>query len=252
MNETVTVLLSHQTPEAVGRMLDGWSREVDGTDLVLAYGGPAKAFGAIPCADKLFIDDARLRTRDHQRERQSYTAIFREVRALLADRPYGTVWFMEFDHLPARRDAPAALRARLAAERADVLGFHLCRVDGTNSPHFLNHAHDPGFFAFLRSISVRDDPRVTLSMFGSGSFWTREAFDAVAAVPETFPIYLEIYLPTVAHHLGFRLRDLGDENRWVRPQPTPGISLERARGEGALTVHPDKEHWLGKKTEDGK
>jgi hypothetical protein len=59
-------------------------------------------------------------------------------------------------------------------------------------------------------------------MFGSGSFWKQDAFEAVAEVEETFPIYLEIYLPTLAHHLGFRLRDLSDPIDFVRRNPHRG------------------------------
>lgn len=243
MNDTVTILLSHQPPEPIERMLAHWSCQVRGTDLVLAYGGPAEAFERIAWPDKLFIADPRLRTRDHQRERQSYTAIFQAASRLIRSRPYGTVWFMEFDHLPLDRAVVEKLRDRLSAETADVLGFHLRRVDGTNSPHYLNHIRDAALSAFLERLSVRTQKEVVLSMFGSGSFWTREAFDATAAAAEPFPIYLELYLPTVAHHLGFRLRDLTDQNRFVRPLPEPWLTPAYARRGGALTIHPLKSFW---------
>ena len=58
-------------------------------------------------------------------------------------------------------------------------------------------------------------------MFASGSLWRREAFDAIATTDESFPIYLEMYLPTMAHHLGFRLCDLGEQNDFIRPVPVP-------------------------------
>ncbi len=71
-------------------------------------------------------------------------------------------------------------------------------------------------------------------MFGSGSFWTREAFCAVCAVEEPFPIYMELYLPTLAHHLGFRVRDFGEQDRFVgvfENQIAASIKPgERARG----------------------
>jgi hypothetical protein len=241
MNDTVTILLSHQPPEQIERMLVHWSCQVTGTDLVLAYGGHADAFERIGWPDKLFIDDPRLRTRDHQRERQSYTAIFQAVSGLIRSKRYATVWFMEFDHLPLEEAVIESLRRRLSAESADVLGFHLRRVDRTNSPHYLNHATD--ISRFIGQFSIRTQKDVVLSMFGSGSFWTREAFDATAAMAEPFPIYLEIYLPTVAHHLGFRLRDLTEQNRFVRPLPESWLTLERARREGALTIHPLKSFW---------
>jgi hypothetical protein len=243
MNDTVTILLSHQPPEQIERMLAYWSLRVTGTDLVLMYGGPPDSFRRIQWPDKCFIDAPRLRTRDHQRERQSYAAIFQAASRLIRSRPYATVWFVEFDHIPVDDAVVRRLRERLSAESADVLGFHLRRVDRTNSPHYLNHASDTAFFGFLERLSVRVHKDVVLSMFGSGSFWAREAFDATAAVTEPFPIYLELYLPTVAHHLGFRLRDLADQNRFVRPLPEPQLTVADARRHGALTVHPLKSFW---------
>ena len=131
-------------------------------------------------------------------------------------------------------------RGRLG-ERADVLGFHLQRVDGTSHPHYLYHLSNPAFFAHWAAISVRAEPKVVLSMFGSGSFWHREVFNAVAQRAEPFPMYLEIYLPTLAHHLGFRVRDYGEQNRFVHNLGERSSSIEQARAEGAWTLHPVKE-----------
>jgi hypothetical protein len=80
-------------------------------------------------------------------------------------------------------------------------------------------------------------------MFGSGSFWTREAFSAVCAVNEPFPIYMELYLPTLIHHLGFRVRDFGDQNHFVRVLDDETNYIEKARAEGAWTLHPVKRLW---------
>ena len=80
-------------------------------------------------------------------------------------------------------------------------------------------------------------------MFGTGSFWTRTAFDAVAATAEPFPIYLEIYLPTVAHHLGFRLRDWREQNRHISSLGNFVYAIDQARREGAWALHPVKTLW---------
>ena len=133
--------------------------------------------------------------------------------------------------------------ARLEEERADALMFELARVDRTNQPHYLYHAALPGFADFWRGLSVRDDKAAVLSMFGSGSFWTRAAFDAVAAVEEPFPIYLEIWLPTVAHHLGYRLRDWREQGRFISSQGDFSDRLDEARRAGSWTIHPVKGKW---------
>ena len=80
-------------------------------------------------------------------------------------------------------------------------------------------------------------------MLGTGSVWTREAFLAVAAVPEPFPIYLELWLPTVAHHLGFRVRPFQGEAATGHVRNLGVFSVretERARRAGAWTAHPVK------------
>jgi len=82
-------------------------------------------------------------------------------------------------------------------------------------------------------------------MFGSGSFWTREAFEAVAAQAEPMPIYLELDLPTLAHHLGFRVRDLPDQNQFVCVRPDRTEEREIARRKGAWALHPVKYLWEG-------
>ena len=77
-------------------------------------------------------------------------------------------------------------------------------------------------------------------MLGTGSFWTREAFDAVAAEKEPFPMYLEIFLPTLAHHLGYRVRALAGGGHWVRHLGDLRSRIGEARLAGAWTIHPVK------------
>jgi hypothetical protein len=102
---------------------------------------------------------------------------------------------------------------------------------------------DPTFLDFFRDLSVRRDKTTILTMLGSGSFWRREPFDAVANVYETTPIYLEIFFPSVAHHLGFRVRDISEHCNYVLPRPVKGISIEAARRAEAWMFHPHKTVW---------
>ena len=146
----------------------------------------------------------------------------------------------EYDHLPLVADLNDRQVERMRAERADLLAFHLHRIDGTSHPHFLYHASNPKFHTWLHSMSVRRDTAVTLSMLGTGSFWTRDAFEQVAAADEPFPIYFEIYLPTLAHHLGFRLRDWAEQNPFVVHKGDRAPEIENARAAGAWTLHPVK------------
>ena len=245
MNSVLNLILSHQPAAAVAKMITWWSQCVPPDSILIAHGGARNEFEAIEHQKKFFVDDARLRTRDHQREFQSYTGLFQTAAELLNTQggKFRFVHFAEYDHIPLVTDLNERQRKYLNVEGADVLGFHLHRVDGTNSPHFLYHAANDKFASYWSKISRRSESEVILSLFGTGSFWNREAFCAIAAVDEPFPVYMEIYLPTLAHHLGFRVRDFAEQNRFVRALSNEINSVERAREEGAWTLHPVKRLW---------
>jgi hypothetical protein len=241
----LNIILTHQSPEAIVRMLDWWKERVPLESVLLVYGGPAKQFDGIAHKQKIFVDDARLRTRDHQRELQSYTQLYQAVNRFLQTEgmEFEFVHFAEYDHLPIVRDLNARQIQQLKSEHADVIGFHLHRVDGTSNVHFLYHASNEQFGQYWSGITCRDEPNVVLSMFGSGSFWKRETFSAVALGQEPFPIYVEIFLPTLAHHLGFRVRDYGAQDDFVGVLQDKTNEIARAEKNGAWILHPVKYLW---------
>jgi hypothetical protein len=244
MNSVLNLILTHQPADAVARMVEYWSRCVPRESILIAYGGEKFQFAEIRHDQRLFVDDPRLRTRDHQRELQSYTQLLQAAAEFLSHRDeFRFIYFAEFDHIPLVSDLNQRQIKRLTDEGADLLAFHVCRVDDTSNPHFLYHASDDRFMTYWTSITRRSDPNVMLSMFGTGSFWTREAFCAVCAIEEPFPIYMEIYLPTLAHHLGFRVRDFAEQNRFVRALESDICGVDQARKEGAWTLHPLKRMW---------
>jgi len=242
MPRFLNVVLSHQPPADVHRVAEYWNSLIEDADLLIAYGGRRDSFDRICFDPRVFIDDPNLRTLDHQREAQSYTEVFKQVSRWLSGNSSDVdfVTLFEFDHLPLVCDLNARQLSRMQAERADVLAYHLARVDDTSHPHYLHYAANGEFARFFQSLSVRDDPMVALSIFGTGSCWTREAFDAVAGFDEPFPVYFEIYLPTLAHHLGFRLRDYADQDRFVSNLGDRSREVDSARNNGAWTLHPVK------------
>lgn len=240
MNRLLNVLITHRPPAEVEVLLAHWAACARRDDLLIAYGGAEANFAGLSHPRREYMRGPRLRTHDHQRERQSYTEVFHAAAKHLAAEDFTHAYLAEYDHLPLVPDLGARLLARLEAEKADVLGHQLQRVDGTSSAHYLNHLVDPRFHEFWRTVSRRKEKDVVLNMFGSGSFWTREAFLAVAAKDEPFPMYLEIWLPTLAHHLGFRLRDFADQNHYVRSVGDWDGQIDEARCDGAWTIHPLK------------
>jgi len=243
MSRVLNLLLTHQAAPAVARMLAWWRDYCPPDDVLLVYCGDEKTFAGLDHAQKIRVDDPRLRTVRHSRERQSYTGVFHGASRWLAGRDFTHVHFAEYDQLPLVPGFNARQLARLEEERADVLGFQLARVDGTSQPHLLYHLPLPGFLPHWKNVSVREDKGAVLSMFGSGSFWTRPAFDAVAARAEPFSMYLELYLPTLAHHLGYRLRDWGEQNRHIASLGNFVDCIDAARRAGAWTLHPVKTLW---------
>jgi hypothetical protein len=241
--KTLNVILSHQPATHVERMLRWWRELLPADCILLVHTGDAQEFEQVAHPGKLHVQDARLVTRDHQRELQSYSRVFAAACAFLKFSAFDYVHFCEFDQIPLVSDVNMRQIELLHREGADVLAFQLLRTDGTNHPHTLYHVGNPRFHRFWREITVRDDPAVVLSMFGSGSFWTRKAFTAVAEREEPFPMYLELYLPTVAHHLGFRVRDFGEQNRFISSLGDRSSEVEASRARGAWTLHPVKQLW---------
>ena len=188
MSRVLNLLLTHQPAEAVGRMVAWWGRTCAPENVLVVFNGDAATFERIAHPQKLRVTDPRLQTRRHQQEKQSYTAVLQSASHWLRGRDFTHVHFAEYDHVPLVPDLAARQVARLEEERADVLGFGLVRVDSTNFPHYLYHLDGTDFAGFWRGVSVRRDPATVLNMLGSGSFWTRAAFDAVAAREETLPV----------------------------------------------------------------
>ncbi|MDB4793479.1 hypothetical protein OAG63_00430 [Methylacidiphilales bacterium] len=236
------LLLAHQPPALIGKMLERWRLFCQPpSQLLLCYGGSRENFDKIEYPSKIFLDDPRLRTVDHQREKQSYTQMFQKAARWLRDHPEcASIYVAEYDHWPLVKDIGHRLIKRLNREKADVLGHQLGRRDQTSCPYYLYHLSDARFLPWLKEISRRTEPGVVFNMFGSGSFWTREAFLAVAQAGEPFPIYLETFLPTLAHHLGFRVRDFQEQNRFVYPHGDRHNEIEKAQTQGAWTLHPVK------------
>ncbi len=249
MARVLHVLLTHQPPGAVSAMQAWWQEEggVALEDQLILHGGERAAFEGVAHSAKCYCgDDPRLRTRDHQRDKQGFSGVFAVAAAWLREHPEFThVHVAEYDHLPLRRDFGDLLLGEIVAEKADVLGFRVLRVDGTSHPHYLYHAAAPRFHAHFAALSRRADPRTILSMFGSGSFWTRAAFECVAAATEHFPVYLELWLPTTAHHLGFRVRRFATPaaEAWIENLGERRNELDTARKAGGWSIHPVKSAW---------
>jgi hypothetical protein len=237
----LSAVLTHQGCKQIDALVQWWSQYVDPNNLLIVHTGPKEEFCLLLHPRKAYVADQRLQTRDHPRELQSYTSVFRAIAKTLRQGRWDYVNFCEYDQLPLRGDADAGRVQCMEQAGADVLGYQVRRIDGTNHPHWLYYQARVRHGEVIRRISRRADLSVVLSMFGSGSFWKRRVLEDVAALEEPMPIYLELWLPTIAHHLGYRIVGMGDRHeRWVSPGRDRSAEIQRARKSGAWSVHPVK------------
>lgn len=245
MTKIVTILLTHQTHAEVCRMLSYWQEMDAEQEFIIAHGGDLDRPDSFD-GYWVKITDPMLRTKDHPRERQSYLGVFQALAPLIAQLEATHVHLAEYDEIPLIRDLNQKLLDWMSQERCDVLGHRLVRVDQSSHPHYLDHQKDSAFDRYWQSIGVRDDATITLSMLGCGSFWKHEAFQAVASLQPSMRMYLELFLPTAAHHLGYRVRPMpSQQDVFMAPEKpkSPG-ELERYRELGAWRLHPVKHMWL--------
>lgn len=239
-----TVLLTHEPPAAVTRMVAHWLDHDPRQEIIVAHGGSEEHFSKLQVDHAVYVNDPELRTRDHPRERQSYLGVFTAAAPLVEKLGVSHVHLAEYDEIPLVPCLNSHLLEVLSREGADVAGHRLNQIEGTGHPHLTYHRHDPAFMDYWDFISIRDDRRVVLSMLGCGSFWKAEAFLAVAKLRPPIRIYLELMLPTAAHHLGFRVRPFPDQDRFMAPEiPKHPEEFEAFRSQGALRIHPVKGYW---------
>lgn len=245
MSRTLVTLLSHQPASAVARMVAWWKSHLLNGDVVVAYGGTREEFDRLEGCEAYFVDDPVLRTRDHPRERQSYHGVMKGALPYIGKHQPEWVHLAEFDEVPVVERYDERLISLAEAERADVLGHELYEVEDSSNAHYLGHVGEQWFRDYWKAMSVRKDKRVVLSMLGCGTFWRAEAFAAVARLELPHRIYLELFLPTAAHHLGFRVRPIGMDREFVFPVPNKtDDDVRRLAGRGAWCVHPHKTFWM--------
>jgi hypothetical protein len=246
IHDTLTIILTHQNSEAVSAMLRYWSALDAEQDFLIVNGGPHDLQKALDYP-VVVVNDPALRTRDHGREKQSYQGVFRAVAQTVKASRAQFVSFVEYDEVPVDSELNRRMKLHLEAEQADVLGLRLFRVDQTSHHQYLDHCRDVEFLKYWRDISCREDKQVVLSMLGCGTFWRREAFLAVAALKPTTRIYLEMFLPTAAHHLGYRVRPFpAEQENSMEPEVVKfARALDVWKSRGAWRVHPLKEMWVG-------
>jgi len=240
-SKVINVVLTHLGGSSYRSILEAWRPVCSEENLWIAFGGTRQDFESIDYPRKVFVEDPDLRKIDNQREKQSYIGIFQAMASVVERENADFIYFCEYDHLPLVPDLNRRQIDEMLRNDADVMGHWLYRIDGSSNYHMLFHESDPDFLPFWKLISRREDHKPILSMFGSGSLWNREAFLSIASQPREIHCYMELYLPSLAHHLGFRVRGWDEANHLISNLPSPSISVAEGERRHAWTVHPVKE-----------
>jgi len=242
---TVTAVLSHLGAPEVHDSLQLLQAVAPDARFVVCYGGRIDEFERIDYGHKLFIDDPTLR--GPERHLQSLTTVLERVWAAYfeADESVDSLYVIEYDHLVLDSRFETRLRELASQTRADFMGKNCVDCTATNEAQYVRFRRDERLLAHLRSLSVRDEPTRLFRCLGDGMWISRRAVRAYVEVGDHPPCYCEVYVPTLLHHLGFRLVDVdahSDLYQDVRYMPRFDAEQAMARfTDGAVFIHPVKD-----------
>ena len=243
---TLTVLLTHLDAEQVDermRLLRALSEEAH---FVVCYGGARSEFDRIDWPERFFVDDPSLRVPGQHL--QSWTQIFETAwhDYFVGDAELDSLYLIEYDHVILDAMFEHRLRELALASGAEFLGKTCVDHTATNSAHYVRFRRDPRLLNHLKNLTVREDHERLFGCLGDGMWLSRSALEAYVHVDDHPPCYCEIYVPTLLHHLGFRVVDVDAHSdlyhhvRWL-PEFTVDEVVELARA-GVVFVHPVKDH----------
>lgn len=242
---TVTAVLTHLPAQRVQESMQLLATVAPSARFVVCYGGDPTEFERIQLKDKLFIDDPTLRGPEQhlQSLTLSFTALWRGY--FQHDQESDSLYVIEYDHLILDAQFETRLRDLATATEADFMGKNCNDRTATNGEHYVRFRRDPRILGHLRKLSVREDRARIFGCLGDGMWISRRALQAYVDVDTHPPCYVEIYVPTLLHHLGFRVVDVdthSDLYRHVRWMPSfvaeQVVAQCRA---GTVFMHPVKD-----------
>lgn len=243
--KTVTAVLSHLRAEEVHDSLQLLHAVAPDARFVICYGGKIDEFERIDSEHKLFINDPTLR--GPERHLQSLSGIFQLVwnAYLEPDESIDSLYIIEYDHLVLDSRFETRLRDLASRTRADFMGKNCVDCTATNEAQYVRFRRDAQLLTHLRHLSVRDDPTRLFRCLGDGMWISRHAVQAYVEVGEHPPCYCEVYVPTLLHHLGFRVVDVDAHSNLYRDvRYLPRFDAEQAMArfaDGAVFIHPVKD-----------
>lgn len=242
----LTGLVTHLDEVRVREQLAYLERVAPGAQFVICYGGPRETYEALGLENSVFVADPSLRSRSTKG--QTYNEVLQALLdGFVEPRPaVELIYLMEFDQVILRPGFEDELSRLSRLSDAGLFAKWASPRNDTNWPHFLAARDDARLNAFFERVSVRRDPATRLGCLGTGMLFRRAVLEAFCAASRDAPhAYLELFVPSLVHHLGYEvadidaMSDLYDHVRWL-PEFTFG-EVQNLRRVGATFVHPFKQ-----------
>lgn len=242
---TLTAVLTHLDPDRVHETLDALRLVTEENHVFVCHAGRREDFDRIEFSGKVFVDDPTLR--GPERHLQSLSQVFEAVwrTRVQGDEGIDSLYLIEYDHLILDPSYEQRLRDLAVRTGADFLGKTCVDRTATNWEHYVRFRRDARLLSHLRARSTRDDPGKLFGCLGDGMWLVRAALEAYVEAAPHPPCYVEVYVPTLLHHLGFRVVDIDQHSdlyrdvRWDRPF-APDEAIGRFK-DGAVFLHPVKD-----------
>jgi hypothetical protein len=240
----LTVVLTHHPRRRVEEQL-AWLRELaPGSRFVAIHGGRREDYEGADPAEVVFVDDPTLRGPHFDKSLNDTIHAIHDA-WVRDDDSVDLAYLVEYDHLILRPDFEEALRDVVARSGAGLVAKNATPRNDTNWSHWLKVRGDARLDRWIETITTRDDPGLRLGCLGTGMLLTRDALTAFCALDDPPPYYVEMFVPTVIHHLGFRVVDMDAVSdlyaavRWL-PEFDVDEALAAKRA-GRHFVHPFKQ-----------
>jgi len=240
----LNLVVTHLAPEQVTRHLALAEAYTPGVPRLIAYGGPHVSFDALAFPDKFLLEDPSLRGPVIN---QCFNELFPKTWRWAQEHAaaFDFIHVTEYDHLILNRNYFEILEDAVERSGCDFLGKNCGLKANSNWMHLFRYRDDPVLLDYLRRISVREDKTAICGTLGNGFTLSRRALQAWAEAPTPPPFYNEVLFPTLTHHLGFKIGDIGaycDLFRHVRWGPLwTETEIRDLQAQGAPCCHPFKD-----------
>lgn len=238
------VIITHVPPEKVHKHLALTEAITPGPRRLIAYGGPRESFDRLEAPDKFFLEDPSLRGPVIS---QCFNELFPKIWqfTLSSGAAFDFVHVSEYDHLILSRDYFDQLTRVIKRSGAEFIGRGCGLKTHSNWQHRFRDGMNPALLDYLRLHSVRQDKTEICGTLGNGFTLSRKALQAMAELPNPPRVYNEVFFPTMAHHLGFTICDIGSYStmfRHVRWGPVwTSAEIKALMRQGAACAHPFKD-----------